>query len=157
MTPPYVLGIDPGPVVGLVGLRITPDLEIHPRVHVIQCSANVLDQVLHGINPPDLLVAVERFVVGPRAARSNAPSAGRVAVHVVGMLADRSRVDRGYRYIARSAAEVKPWATDTRLAAAGLLEPTKGMRHARDAARHALFAAVKDCGAIDPLSKRGMA
>jgi hypothetical protein len=49
---------------------------------------------------------------------------------------------------------VKPWATDTRLAAAGLMEPTTGMRHARDAARHALFAAVKTYGLPDPLSAR---
>jgi hypothetical protein len=48
---------------------------------------------------------------------------------------------------------VKPWATDERLEAAGLLDLTKGMRHARDAARHALFTAVKDGGVPDPLSK----
>jgi hypothetical protein len=49
---------------------------------------------------------------------------------------------------------VKPWATDERLAAAGLLDPTKGMRHARDAARHALFCAVRDFGLPDPLSAK---
>ena len=40
------------------------------------------------------------------------------------------------------------------MAAAGLLEPTKQLRHARDAARHALFAAVADCGIPDPLSRK---
>jgi hypothetical protein len=55
---------------------------------------------------------------------------------------------------ARSAADVKPWATDTRLQAAGLLDLTKGMRHARDAARHALFCAVCDFGLTDPLSRK---
>jgi hypothetical protein len=61
---------------------------------------------------------------------------------------------RGARWFQRPAAHVKPWATDERLEAAGLLEATKGMRHARDAARHALFAACKDGGIPDPLSKR---
>ncbi|HEX7038704.1 MAG TPA: hypothetical protein VF202_01165 [Trueperaceae bacterium] len=158
----YVLGVDPGPVVGLVGLHITPDLDISPRPDIIQCSADTLNAVLgglildvgvRGLNSPELLVAVERFVIGPRTGRLNAGGASRTAVHIVGMLADRSRAGRAYRYVARSAAEVKPWATDARLGAVGLLEPTKGMRHARDAARHALFAAVRDCGVPDPLAR----
>jgi hypothetical protein len=49
---------------------------------------------------------------------------------------------------------VKPWAVDKRLHAAGLLDMTAGMRHARDAARHALFCAVKDYGLPDPLSSK---
>jgi hypothetical protein len=54
----------------------------------------------------------------------------------------------------RAAALVKPWATDRRLTAAGLLDPTAGMGHARDAARHALYAAVHLQLTTDPLSKK---
>ena len=53
----------------------------------------------------------------------------------------------------RTAGEVKPWATDKRLHTAGLLDLTAGMRHARDAARHALYSAVRDYGLPDPLSR----
>jgi hypothetical protein len=54
----------------------------------------------------------------------------------------------------RNASLVKTWATDKRLAAAGLLDATKGMQHARDASRHALYAAVHTGMARDPLSTK---
>jgi len=146
----YVIGIDPGPVVGIVGLwtdrPLTPD--------IIQCTAPTLESVLSGLYPgSNTVLAVEQFVVGPLAARGNNPQAGALARSVIRACefwAER----RGVMCHVRSAAEVKPWATDTRLTMAGLWAPTKGMRHARDAARHALFAAVKDCGLPDPLSQR---
>jgi len=53
--------------------------------------------------------------------------------------------------------DVKPWAIPARLVKAGLIKPTEGMRHARDAARHALYAAVHERITADPLSKRGLA
>jgi hypothetical protein len=56
--------------------------------------------------------------------------------------------------VTRTAALVKPWATDKRLVAAGLLDITRGLPHARDGARHALFSAHHDSGAPDPLSSR---
>jgi hypothetical protein len=50
---------------------------------------------------------------------------------------------------------VKPWATDKRLTAAGLLAMTAKMADARDACRHALYTAVHDAGIPDPLSAAG--
>jgi hypothetical protein len=66
-------------------------------------------------------------------------------------------VMEGYRVTVatRPAAMVKPWATDERLKKAGLFPVTAGMpQHARDAMRHLLYRAVRDCGVPDPLSRR---
>jgi hypothetical protein len=58
----------------------------------------------------------------------------------------------GYRVtIKRCAADVKPWATDKRLEAAGMLGHTSDMKHANDAARHALYTAKHDARMEDPL------
>jgi len=149
----YVIGIDPGPVVGFACLWVE-GRTLH-RAEVAQCTDYVVLRVLGGLwMPRTTILVAERFVVGPRAARSNAPQAGRAARNQLAMIA-RWAHERDTPYVERNAAEVKPWATDARLEVAGLLAPTKGMRHARDAARHALFAAVKDCGLPDPLSTRG--
>jgi hypothetical protein len=62
----------------------------------------------------------------------------------------------GITAVTRAPSLVKPWATDKRLSAAGLWEVTNGMPdHARDAARHCLYAACKDAGMRDPLSRAG--
>lgn len=144
MTRACVIGVDPGQTTGIARLLLA-DLS----VELVQCSAGVvLDVVaaLAGDRPAQL--AVEQFVVGPRASRSASPQAAQITRDLIGALlaADGARVKL------RTAAGVKPWATDARLKAAGLHRP--GMRHAMDAARHALFAAVSDCGIPDPLSKR---
>jgi hypothetical protein len=108
-----------------------------------------------------IVVAIEKFVVRRRAAASSTAAAGATTRDLVGQLEatalDVRRRTAEVRVVLRSAAEVKPWATDTRLEAAGLLSACTGMRHARDAARHALFAAVKDAGAPDPLSRKASA
>ncbi|TDB80191.1 hypothetical protein E1091_19330 [Micromonospora fluostatini] len=112
--------------------------------------------VLEGINAATgvEVVAYERFVVGRRAGQSSSAAAGERTRTMVGEVEAWARGAQWRRVYARSAAEVKPWATDLRLAAAGLLDLTKGMRHARDAARHALYCAVRDLGLADPLSRR---
>jgi hypothetical protein len=64
----------------------------------------------------------------------------------------REAADCDTEFVERPAAAVKPRATDTRLDRAGLLAPTRGMPHARSAARHALYAAVPAGLLADPLS-----
>jgi hypothetical protein len=156
-----VLGVDPGPTPGIVRLALanspanpTPVLTL---CQVVQCSGGVLVPILNALSdfpaPPPAL-AYEAFVVGARAARSTTAQAGAATRDMVRDLAGWA-AHRGIQSHPRRAADVKPWATDARLDAAGLLELTKGMRHARDAARHALFCAVKDYGLPDPLSRRG--
>lgn len=157
----YVIGIDPGPVVGVVRLHLLREpgrtvlmgSEPGGGVQVLQVTPGVLTAVLDALGDGSTALAYERFVVGPRAARSRSHNAGvstRTAAETVGGWGAYA----AFEVHARSAAEVKPWATDERLAAAGLLEATKGMRHARDAARHALFCAVRDFGLADPLSRK---
>lgn len=154
-----IVGIDPGPTPGLVlleGTWVTASQSLHLlETEVVQCTAGLLLDVLAGIEQQrdgiDHL-AVERFVVGRRASRSATAGAGELTRAQIGAL------QQLYPNLAlRAAGEVKPWATDARLAAAGpgagLLGATAGLRHARDAARHALFCAVRDAGAPDPLSK----
>lgn len=145
-----VIGIDPGPTPGIVVLDFYAGAIT--GCDVVQCTAGALYDVLHGLNAGSAwLVAVERFVVRGRATADQSLTRDQVA-----------NLDMHYegRVVQRSASEVKPWATDRRLQAAVLSKDTSlflrtaGMRHARDAARHALFAAVKDGGLPDPLSNQ---
>lgn len=163
MTSLRVIGVDPGPVPGIVVLHIGNGRV--QRVDAVQCTVSIapllVARLLDAPDGPDAaarpaLLAVERFVVGRASMRSG--SAGAVTHNLVGQLqalADDSHRTVEVTYVQRSASEVKPWATEMRLASAGLLEPTKGMQHARDAAKHALFAAVHAGAIPDPLSKRG--
>lgn len=157
-----VIGIDPGPVPGFVLLDWADG---SPAIDVVQCSSRTAPTVLAALledRRATTVVQIERFVVGHRASRSSTAGAGEATRELVGALQqiweDRDSTEQGRlggRWFQRSAANVKPWATDARLDAGGLLEATKGMRHARDAARHALFAAVHDGGIPDPLSTQG--
>lgn len=153
----YVIGIDPGPVIGIVRLQLAIQPEGRATLlgaEALQVTPGAAEPLLNAlIQDDEAVVALELFVIGPRAARSSTPAGGAAAREVVKLVTDWA-LRCGLRYWSRSAAEVKPWATDIRLDAAGLLAPTTGMRHARDAARHALFAAVKTYGLPDPLSTR---
>jgi hypothetical protein len=152
----YVIGIDPGPVVGIVRLqlnRLPGDVSL-TGAEALQVTPGLLTDVLNALGRSwRPVLAVERFVTGPRAARSSTPSGGKAARDTLARIQEWV-LEAHWGLCERSASEVKPWATDTRLAAAGLLEPTHGMRHARDGARHALFCAVKDYGLPDPLSAK---
>lgn len=99
------------------------------------------------------LVAIERFVVSKRAGRSATPGGGEAARDIIGAVKALCR-EQGVPLVTYSASQVKRWATDKRLEAAGLLAPTVGMGHARDATRHALHAAVKHLRLPDPLSTK---
>lgn len=153
-----VIGVDPGPIPGVVvlGLEDGKNL-VDPSI--FQCDpASALWVVTESLASTavrwDLkMLAIERFVVGPRASRSASASAGALTRNLIGNLQGIG-VLAGAQVYLRSASEVKPWATDARLDAAGLLAPTKGMPHARDGGRHALFSAVRDAGVSDPLSRR---
>jgi len=144
----HVLGADPGPTTGLALLE-TAGAGL--RVMTFQCNgtsayslASWLIEASEG--PADMLLAGERFLIGRGPGARGA--AGRETREIIADL------DQLGRWHWRSAAEVKPWATDKRLAAAGLLAQCHGMPHAADACRHALFAAVRDGGYPDPLSRK---
>jgi len=151
-----VIGIDPGPMLGIVELHFHNGVIVAPAA--LQCTSGLAVPMLEALLAknsdtwPRTLVQIERFVVGRGSMKSGRH--GAVTRNQVGALKEIAREHCGDWMFERSAAAVKPWATDDRLARAGLLEPTKGMTHARDAARHALFCAVRDGGIPDPLSTR---
>jgi hypothetical protein len=151
----YVIGVDPGPIPGVVRLQLADRQPTRlVDVQALQVTPGLIATVLDALSRDDhTVLAVERFVIGPRAARSSTPQAG-AATRVLLMELEAWAGHRGVKLYARSAAEVKPWATDNRLEAARLIAPTHQMRHARDAGRHALFCAVRDCGLADPLSTK---
>jgi hypothetical protein len=150
-----IVGVDPGPTTGIAALytaRFQP-------ARIVQCDARTAPLILAGLmhqwapETARIVLAIEKFVVRQRAGRSSSAGAGQVTRDLVGELTAMAG-QFGAVLVRRAAAEVKPWALDERLAAAELLAPTKGMPHARDAARHTLFAAVRDCGMPDPLSAK---
>jgi len=151
-----VVGIDPGPMPGIVSLQF-----VHRRlehVDVIQCNyelaPGILSQLLLALNAHDFVsfVQVEQFVIGRRSARSSTPEAGQQTRDLVGAL-QQVCCETNALVGLQNASCVKTWATDLRLQKADLWRATAGMRHARDAARHALFCASAEAGLPDPLSK----
>lgn len=154
----HVLGIDPGPTTGMCLVAWQTDTGQVLDVNVLQTDdriASVVADALIRFVDTRLHIAVEQFVVGRGSMRAG--SSGQRTRDLVGRLqslASFRRVPADQVHM-QTAAQVKPWATDARLDACGLLEATKGMRHARDAARHALFAAVRHRDIPDPLSKKG--
>lgn len=161
MTAHLIIGVDPGLTTGVCALRFGPDMRRvgDPIAVQINGSEGVLPLVQSLIARSalgDPVLAVEQFVIGNRAARSSSAHAGRITRALISELAELAEA-HGATLFTRAAALVKPWATDQRLAAAGLLDATKGMGHARDATRHALYAAVNMGLAADPFSKKAMA
>lgn len=146
------IGIDPGPTPGIVRLHCRDGRLIADWTHVVQCSANVLPEIVGAFLEngrdvwPRTVLQVERFVTRGRSTHDQ-----RLTNDQAGLVQSLAS-ELGASAVLRTAHQVKGWATDARLDAAGLLEACKGMRHARDAARHALFAAVHDGALPDPLS-----
>lgn len=165
MSAVIVIGVDPGPTPGTVGLLIEDDGK-GPRitdVQLAQTSAGIVGLTVGGIvmrwrahrnmeqpTIDSVLIGVERFVSGHRAARSSSAGAGRITRDMVGVI-ERCGVELGAVVVQRTANQVKSWATDERLKASGIEIP-KGMTHTKDGARHALYAAVHAGHLPDPLS-----
>lgn len=151
-----VIGVDPGPTPGMVELVYVDRRLVD--IHVAQCSVGIAAPVFLALLAErsaaawDTTVQIERFVIGRRSGRSSTASAGEITRELVGALQHEAQ-KLGATCVLQSAGLVKPWATDTRLEAAGLIVATKGMTHARDAGRHALYAASHDAAMPDPLSK----
>lgn len=158
-----IIGIDPGPVVGLCVLEQGAYRRIQ-TVRLVQADSLtalmlVMEWGRHGAlsmprdtAPTRTHLVVERFVDGRRSARvagRHGSQAARDFIANLGFSVHRPAVQR-------NAAQVKPWATDRRLSVAGIeIANPSTMRHALDAGRHALYAAVFDCGWPDPLTTQG--
>lgn len=131
-----VLGLDPGPRPGIVGLTITDGQLV--RVRVAPPEAGPVPGMIAAAD----LVAVERFMVGPGTARKTRGATGLTMAQAEAWADAARRYGRKLQYL--PAGSVKPWATDHKLKVWGLYAVTAGAGgHARDAARHALFYAVR--------------
>jgi len=165
-----VIGVDPGPVPGIVMLDYF-ETGYLDRAEAIQATHGIAVDLVTGLlidagsRLTPVLVAVESFVVSRRSGRSSTPGASVITRELIGQLqravALTSVSSDDTKFLQNNASRVKHWATDDRLKRVqvphskgqSLLDLTVGMRHARDAARHALFAAVGTGPAVDPLSK----
>lgn len=154
-----IIGVDPGPTPGIVSRTFSQDQgRWLDDLAVFQCNADaagfLVDALLcHKSIYDRALVACEEFVVRGRSGRSSTPEAGKATRDLIGRLQQVASANDA-PLILRRASDVKPFCSDDRLRAAGLYDPTNGMRHARDAARHLLFAGMRDAGAPDPLRRK---
>lgn len=93
------------------------------------------------------MIAVEAFIPGNRAGAKGKDA--ELTRNIVGEIKSIT----GIPVKSRPAVEVKKWASDKRLDDAKFpMKEKTAWRHARDAGRHALFAAVRDGGMRDPLA-----
>jgi hypothetical protein len=144
-----VIGVDPGPTTGILALQVGKD-PVAGQGNPDGAEA-IVDALLGTAEADQVLLAVEQFVIGRGSMRAG--RYGQQTRDLIGVLQALARSRAKTSLVLRSAAQVKPWATNVRLQAAGLIRPTKGMTHARDAGRHALFAAVHTGLMPDPLSR----
>lgn len=151
------IGIDPGLSTGICLLDYCDNFSFGPVQcfpKLVQCDHASAAHVLHAlISRRDLRYAkkaaqIEKFVTGNRAGTK-----GSEADIVRGLIPDLEGILRsnGYTVVQRPAADVKPWSSDKRLEAAGVPLMKTKLRDAADAARHALYCAVKN-GMRDPLA-----
>jgi hypothetical protein len=142
-----VLGIDPGPTTGVCLLVCDGPLMASPLLY--QCNHRAMESLLFHLverhNPT--YIAYETWAPGK--ARGGGST---VTKELIGNIASWwPSLTRG-----ATAGMVKPWATDKRLNAVSeeFKRDATGMRHARDAGRHALFCAVNQGLMPDPLSRK---
>lgn len=130
-----IIGIDPGPKPGLVVLHVCDE----HVVRVTKLDGPALDFRGLGEQLADAaLVALERFIIGRGITRRTKAGSLETLAYIEQVRAWVHAA--GVRLVEYPAGTVKPWATDDRLRAFGCYVPGD---HDRDAARHALYAAVR--------------
>lgn len=147
--PRTFVGVDPGPSTGLVVLRYydTPNRWISDAFQCTAGSVNfLLSAVIEDFEP--LIVAIEEFEVR----RGSGGTTGKDAevTKRIRHKTEEMAISRGISCTVNKPGLIKPWATDKRLETIGFPLGAK-FKDARDAARHALHAAVKAGLAPDPL------
>lgn len=149
-----LIGVDPGPTTGIIGMRWAQDVRYRPNVlHVDADTVLLVLRAMTGrLYKPHLdtpvLVAVEDFVDGNRHDHSATARATRDVIKMI----EEAIPEMLTRVVTYQPAQHKKWEDrGKRLRAAGLLEPTDGFRHARSAASVALYAAVRGGHRADPL------
>ena len=157
-----VLGIDPGGTAGFLLASWEPGALRCSWARAYQCDGDSASGLLTMLlTLADLAltgsgitaVQIEAFDDRPRQHGLHGTSPSRTSAQVSLLTAGCDGL--GVPYFTRRASEVKNWSADARLSAAGLLDVTAGMpRHARDAGRHCLYCAVRNCGVPDPAGRR---
>jgi hypothetical protein len=156
------LGVDPGGTSGLflgawaLGRHRTPLIARSWQCDMA-ATPELLELVLGRHGGSIGAVAIEAWDERKRpVAGFSASAMTKLITELAGMARLAAELGRhGYQVRVRPARDVKPWATDRKLEAAGLgreMFPA-AMKHAKDGARHALFAACKDLGLRDPQSR----
>lgn len=170
--PIVILAVDPGPIPGLAMLSYSGPEPLYAQA--LQCSANWLVELLDAEISQvrswgrPVILSVEKYslarrgrLASPGANDKTAAMAGHLIEHygylarkLAGKVHGQRLESASLRVVSHSASEVSAWASEKRLRAAGLWDITTGSAHARSAARHALYAACKDGGQPDPLSRK---
>ena len=163
-----VVGCDPGPTSGFAFLDYVPlpfalpeiKYPVQPKVTLFQADGSsalvVLEAMLSSFYSDERVsqrfASVEAFRTG-RSAGSKGKDAD-VTRQLVMQITETLQLF-GYKVKIRAAAEVKPWATDKRLIAAGIKGSSgihgKG-RDAYDGSRQAIYCARWDAFLPDPLA-----
>lgn len=145
------LGIDVGPHTGFFAAWWIPGTWKLQYALAFECSAAMAPAMLRALLAHRLprMAGIEAFIARGKSVKLQGVRTAQV-MSQVGEL--RTVLDyHGVPVIARPAGTVKPWATDKRLEAAGLLRLAGTSPHIRDAGRHMLFSACQ-AGLPDPLS-----
>ena len=154
------IGIDPGPTTGICLMEFINGgaypIPEH-NITLIQASSGTALRVLEAYlahfygdeRITGRVAGVEAFVTG-QSAGTRGKNADLTRQYVMKFTELLELF--GYYPKVRKAADVKPWATDKRLLRAGIPKQPDSMRHSLDAARHCLYAAVKDAHQKDPLA-----
>lgn len=147
----YYVGIDPGPSTG-IAIYCVDEMESGWEVFQVSSSGArwLMDEIFRTYAPK--VVSVEKFIV------SNRPGTKGKDAETTRSLAEYVKFSAGgnVRRIPqvivreRRAIDVKPWASDKRLTKTDFPWGAK-FKDARDAGRHALYAAVQDGWERDPL------
>src|SRR6476661_1054828 len=142
-----VIGVDPGETTGIVRIEyrmVGESIESNGFWYptgdpiVIQCAHKSVHAILTWLTTVgNVIISHERFVVSSRSSRLRKAASSQITRDLNGWI-DGLRC-KCVRVVEHRAADVKPWATDEKMAALGLVLPPE-MRHARDAAKQAAYA-----------------
>jgi hypothetical protein len=156
-----VIGIDPGDTAGFLLAGWEREVKKAVFARAFQCDG---DSAVATLKMILYLTRLEGFTVTAAQVEAFDDRPGRRGLRGTSRSRIQGQVDalavilgeHGIPVYARQVSDVKSWATDERLKGAGIWDVVSpaAMVHARDAAKHALFCAVHDCGVIDPLSRQ---
>lgn len=146
------VGIDPGPSTGVVVLVIGADGSWSWMAFQVNGEAAfwLIESIYRDYCPR--VVAIEEFIPTSKAGTTgkDAQLTRRIADHAYQLALTIKRNPAAHAR-KRNAGMIKPWASDHRLRKAGFPLGAKFL-DARDAARHAMYAAVYDGKERDPLA-----